>query len=314
MCDESEIRCECCRHKRGWWTLCTSEMFHRFRTSVDYGLSKSEEQDSRKRCGPNQPQEITSQPDFWIANSSALLHGTRIALVGSLGTAWLGSKTLRSVPFQRGILPWAAAFAGMSVVGFYVSNGLRRKLLEYTVLRQHLLAHPPSATSISVTREGKTYAVNGSELVPGDMVHLQSGQWVPADCRVVEATDLEVDFSFLPPSFGGIHAVTERPEPEAAPLEGARCCVLATAHITRGTGIAMVTRIGDLTCPRLVLDSLRGLTLDSLMILVLVDAAWLASTFPALLVESFPRLMAKLFRASSPRVVGAQAGGAAVKA
>jgi magnesium-transporting ATPase (P-type) len=48
-----------------------------------------------------------------------------------------------------------------------------------------------------VLREGKTYEVHADELVPGDVVFLESGDKVPADLRLFVSHDLEVDESLL---------------------------------------------------------------------------------------------------------------------
>lgn len=49
----------------------------------------------------------------------------------------------------------------------------------------------------TVRREGGIESIEATELVPGDIVLLSSGDVVPADCRVLEATLLEIDASSL---------------------------------------------------------------------------------------------------------------------
>ena len=48
-----------------------------------------------------------------------------------------------------------------------------------------------------VLREDETYEINAEELVPGDVVMLESGDKVPADLRLFMSNDLEVDESLL---------------------------------------------------------------------------------------------------------------------
>jgi magnesium-transporting ATPase (P-type) len=48
-----------------------------------------------------------------------------------------------------------------------------------------------------VRREGKEKEVPSEELVPGDIVSLESGMKVPADIRLIEVSGLEIDESFL---------------------------------------------------------------------------------------------------------------------
>ena len=48
-----------------------------------------------------------------------------------------------------------------------------------------------------VVREGDTYEIAADELVPGDIVLLESGTRIPADMRLLEAHALEIDESLL---------------------------------------------------------------------------------------------------------------------
>src|SRR3989344_6982778 len=48
-----------------------------------------------------------------------------------------------------------------------------------------------------VLRDGKVKEISSEEIVPGDIVLLESGDFVPADGRLVEIVDLEVDESSL---------------------------------------------------------------------------------------------------------------------
>ena len=49
----------------------------------------------------------------------------------------------------------------------------------------------------TVLRDGEKIEIDSTELVPGDIVFLESGFKVPADMRIIEANSLEVDESFL---------------------------------------------------------------------------------------------------------------------
>jgi P-type Ca2+ transporter type 2C len=60
-----------------------------------------------------------------------------------------------------------------------------------TALRQLVTPH------CSVLREGDTDEINAEELVPGDIVLLESGDSIPADLRLLICNDLEVDESLL---------------------------------------------------------------------------------------------------------------------
>lgn len=54
-----------------------------------------------------------------------------------------------------------------------------------------------SAASSRVVRDGRTQVVPTEQLVPGDVVHLEAGDAVPADGRMLESASLQVDESML---------------------------------------------------------------------------------------------------------------------
>ena len=50
---------------------------------------------------------------------------------------------------------------------------------------------------LTLNREGETLHVLANELVPGDLVRFGTGDRIPADIRLVDTVDLEVDESSL---------------------------------------------------------------------------------------------------------------------
>ena len=54
-----------------------------------------------------------------------------------------------------------------------------------------------SAASSRVLRDGKTTVVKSEELVPGDVIHLEAGDAVPADGRIIESASLQVEEAAL---------------------------------------------------------------------------------------------------------------------
>ena len=53
---------------------------------------------------------------------------------------------------------------------------------------------PPKA---KVVRNGLTKEINAEELVPGDLIILEAGNYVPADCRLIESYNLKIEESSL---------------------------------------------------------------------------------------------------------------------
>ena len=53
------------------------------------------------------------------------------------------------------------------------------------------------ASNSRVRRDGRTVSVPSEELVPGDVVLIEAGERVPADGRLIETINLEIDDSAL---------------------------------------------------------------------------------------------------------------------
>ena len=101
-----------------------------------------------------------------------------------------------------------------------------------------------SAPHARVIRDGKELIVNASELVPGDIILLEAGDFVPADARLIKSVSLKSEESALTgesvPSEKDADALVK----DNAPL-GDRCnMVFSGCTITYGTAVAVVTGTG----------------------------------------------------------------------
>lgn len=68
---------------------------------------------------------------------------------------------------------------------------------EYSAQRAAEALHKLVTTKSKVLRDGEIYEISAEELVPGDIVLLESGDKVPADLRLLVCHDMEVDESLL---------------------------------------------------------------------------------------------------------------------
>lgn len=99
------------------------------------------------------------------------------------------------------------------------------------------------ARTAVVVRDGRRHQIAAEELVPGDLVFLESGMVVPADLRLVSARQLAVDEAALT---GESLPVEKNPEPvdEATPLAERRCMAYSGTTVVRGQGLGVVVATG----------------------------------------------------------------------
>lgn len=97
------------------------------------------------------------------------------------------------------------AALGGAILGVILINGVFSFFQEYRAERaigalQKLLPH-----RVTAFRDGSVATVPAESLVPGDLILLEDGDHVPADCRLIEAFGLRVNAS----------AITGEPEPQS---------------------------------------------------------------------------------------------------
>ncbi|HUF92661.1 MAG TPA: HAD-IC family P-type ATPase [Candidatus Limnocylindria bacterium] len=144
------------------------------------GLARAEVAARLARHGPNQLEE-TPPTSVW----ALLLHQFTSPLIYILLVAAVVTLALRE---YADAIVIAAVLALNAVIGF-----MQERKAEMSVRSlMHLVA--PHAR---VIREGREWDVESRDLVPGDLVLLESGGRVPADLRLVSATALLVDESLF---------------------------------------------------------------------------------------------------------------------
>ena len=101
-------------------------------------------------------------------------------------------------------------------------------------------------TEATVLRAGEKRRISSAEVVPGDIVLLQSGDKVPADMRLFQTRDLQVDESALT---GESVPVDKKPDvlDHDTGLADRRNMAYASSLVTYGQGGGIVTAIGDQT-------------------------------------------------------------------
>ena len=97
-------------------------------------------------------------------------------------------------------------------------------------------------TAIAI-RDGKESRIPASELVPGDIILLYTGDKIPADSRLVEAFNLKVDEASLTGESVPVDKSTQA-LPDETPLNDKRNMVFSGTSISYGRAKALVTTTG----------------------------------------------------------------------
>ncbi len=95
-------------------------------------------------------------------------------------------------------------------------------------------------------RENRFLTIDADKLVPGDVVLIHSGDLIPADLRLIEVTNLQVQEAILT---GESQATDKNIEivPADAPLGDRNCMAYAGTLVTNGSAIGVVVSTGKYT-------------------------------------------------------------------
>lgn len=117
-----------------------------------------------------------------------------------------------------------------AVIGF-IQEGRAEQAMD--AIRDMLSPHA------SVLRGGHRISVDGENIVPGDIVLLEAGDKVPADLRLIQASNLQAQEAILTGESVPVAKHVD-PVPEAAPLGDRKCVLFSGTLLTSGTARGVV--------------------------------------------------------------------------
>lgn len=193
------------------------------------GLSAEEAGERLRHYGPNRlppPPRRSPVMRFLLQFHNVLIYVLLgAALVTALLADWVDAGVIVGVVFIN------------AVIGF-IQEGKAEKAVDAI---RNILTHEAIAF-----RDGRRITVPVGELVPGDVVFLQSGDKVPADLRLFKIKDLRAEEAALT---GESVPVDKSIEPVAsdAPLGDRYCMAFSGTLISYGQGSGVVVATGEAT-------------------------------------------------------------------
>jgi Ca2+-transporting ATPase len=192
---------------------------------IDRGLTISEVERRRQKYGWNRLEKTKRRSLWQIA----------IAQFKNPIAALLTVAAIAAFAFNE----WVEGIAVLIAIFVNAAIGF---ITESQALRSMESLQQLSRTHAKVRRNGKLQEINAEEVVPGDIIFLDGGDLIPADLRVIETSNLQVDES---PLTGESVPVTKTTRVLSAdiPLAERTNMLFKGTAITSGTGegIAIAT-------------------------------------------------------------------------
>lgn len=211
-----------------WHSLSASDTLTRLEAPRE-GLSPDAVEARRAQFGPNRLPPPRPQPAWQrllLQFHNVLIY---VLLAAGVITALLGHWLDSGVIFGVVIVN--------AVIGF-IQEGRAEEALD--AIRDMLSLHA------TVTRAGERHEIPAEELVPGDIVHLASGDRVPADLRLIDIKNLQVMEAALTGESLAVDKQVDPVETDAA-LGDRTSMAWSGTLVTHGQGTGMVVATGTAT-------------------------------------------------------------------
>ena len=163
-----------------------SDVLAEVKTDASNGITAAEAASRLATYGPNKLKEAEKDP-LWKRFFAMMADPMVIMLIIA---AVISAVT--------GMAQGEADFADVFIIMFVVVlNSVLGVVQEYQAENALAALQEMSAAQSKVIRDGRQITVPSSELVPGDIVILEAGDAVPADCRIIESASMKIEESAL---------------------------------------------------------------------------------------------------------------------
>ncbi len=216
-------------NKINWHHFECGEIFSILGTNPSGGIRGSKLDELRKKYGYNSLSKKKSESLLLLFLNQFNQPLVYILLIAAIGVGLL----------QEWVEMWAIIGVVLvnAIVGF-VQESKAKKAIEALSANLNEQA--------TVIRDSKEIKVPASELIPGDIVSLQSGDRVPADLRLFKCRDLQVTEAALTGESLPVEKQTDV-LPAQTTLADRTNMVYSSTLVTYGTGSGIVVEIGDNT-------------------------------------------------------------------
>lgn len=208
------------------WTAPGEDLLQDLSADPDTGLTEEQADRRRKTFGPNKLREAERRSALEVF----------IEQFKNIIVILLGSATVISFAFGETV-------EGLSILAVILINALIGFFTELRAVRSMEALRELGKMESRALREGGIVTLPADQIVPGDILTVESGDVITADARLLEASRLQIDESALT---GESVPVSKHTDPIGAdaPLAERKNMIYKGTAVTRGSGKAVVTHTG----------------------------------------------------------------------
>ncbi len=224
-----------------WHTVSTEETLEKLWSRYDKGLSREDAQARLATFGPNELQEAP-RPGFLQRLLDQFKNFlVMILIIASVISLLLGDYT-----------------EAMAIMAIVILNAALGVIQEARAEEALAALKKMTAPEAQVIRDGRQQTAPARELVPGDIVLLETGNYVPADVRLIEAINLKIDEASLTGESVPVQKRAEVTVDREIPLGDRRNTAYSGTVVTYGRGRGVVTSTGMHTQIGLIAEMIQS--------------------------------------------------------
>ncbi len=216
-----------------WYTLSTKEVEEQMQTNIEFGLNEKQVEDKQNKFGLNKLEEKKKESiiiKFVKQFNDFMIIILIIASIISAVVARLeGSNDY---------------FDSIIIIAIVVFNAIMGLVQEAKAEKSLEALKKMTAPTCRVKRNGKISTIKSEQIVPGDIVLLEAGNYVPADCRLISSSNLKIEESSLTGETVPVLKEANSILKEKTALGDMVNMAFSTTIVVNGHGEAIVTDIG----------------------------------------------------------------------
>lgn len=213
--------------KRAWHVLSKEDIEKVLSTSFSKGLSRGEVYRRLEKYGPNELKERGRKTVFQMFLEQFKDFMIIVLIAAAIVSGLLGEIT--------------DAFIILLIV---VLNAVLGVVQESKAEKSLEALKKMASPTAKVIRDGMPDVVPVSQLVPGDVVVLEAGDFVPADIRLLETSNLKIEEAALTGESVPVEKFSEKLEKEDVPLGDRVNMAYSGSIVTYGRGKGIVVSTG----------------------------------------------------------------------
>lgn len=216
------------------YTISREDLLKELSVSPERGLSTQEAQERLAKYGENkltEKKKKTNLQRFLDQFKDAMIIILLVAAAVSFGVACFGHDPMEF-------------FEPALILLIVVLNAVLGMMQESKAEKALDALKNLSAPHARVLRDGKEQVIDASQLVPGDIIRLEAGDFIPADVRLLKSVSLKSEEAALTGESVPAEKDAGQEIPGNAPLGDRANMVFSGCSITYGTATAVVTGTG----------------------------------------------------------------------